>query len=1214
VGVTARATAPSVRLFPLVSVLVLVFGSAPAVTTAATAAAAGSAAPCRVVCLWPLACGCGDTGRAANATVRGPVPLPPHPPPSPPPLSLAVGLPLAVGVVPPPPQPRPPAHARASGRAVPAAAMETATEGGRRDGGGVQNVSSPSTVVAPSAETAAGGGYYGYVPVSPDDYPYAEDVDAAVAADEAGGPMSPGARETLYVNERMLRDRGRTSKRLLVGAAFFLVSFLVLLIWLILIATCKTGDLCRLLDRSTVIGDRDYRFKTFEFLLPSVYVWAAMTVSVAGMAVATFHALKVIREDVGTPRMVELATAIRQGSTAFLSEEYRYLFLLCLGVFVLLGIGTNWRLAGCYVMGALLSAVTGAAGMAIATRGNVRTAAAAHQGLAAALGVAFRSGTVMGLSVVCIGLGGVAAAYLMFQDVRALAGFSAGASTIALFARVAGGIFTKAADVGADLVGKVESSIPEDDPRNPATIADNVGDNVGDVAGMGADLFESFVGSIISTAILGGGLPYFYRSPLAMCVFNHLHIDRQCGPAGYPETLSYARYICFQNDRYLDYPTSTTWASNSIFVALPFMLAAVGVLACIVGTVGLRVSSSLDEDLNDPKQRSRVTGGLLWSLRANVLLTAVLVLLGAVGLCWGFFGGNSHFQAQSGFSKNGSPVPVFELDTSVANPCRGQYEADPADPVMLPQGQIVEGVYKPTTVLGFQHGAAHQTPWRLFLCILIGLSLGLAIGWVTEYFTSAAYGPTQGIASAGAFGAGAVMLQGLGVGMLSTLMPLAFVVAAILSAYALFGPYGIALAAVGMLSTLGVTMATDAYGPVADNAGGIAEMAKLPPSVRETTDALDALGNTTAATGKGFSNGSAVLTAYALLTALLQDSGELPSPRALVGSPFEPATALINQLRVVSLLDPYVLVSVLVGVMLPFLFGAFVILAVSRAAQAMIAEVRHQFRVIDGLRAGAIGVRPDHVRCVGIATRAALFEMILPGTIAFMSPLIVGFGFGQRALMGMLLAAIASSFVLGTMMSNAGGSFDNAKKLVETGEFGTRHAKSSEWHKATVAGDTLGDGMKDAAGPSLNILQKLMTSIGLVTIGLMNADQEDGWIGAILLGVTLLVVALFGMWNIKLNRDHRRAAAAAAAEHAAKETARAETEIKAPPKMVSPFFEDGRSIVAPDVVIPGSQLHEALHAVGMPRHAFADTLPGLSDRDEVDFSRSPARLMDGAAR
>lgn len=1087
--------------------------------------------------------------------------------------------------------------------------METATEG-PRDRAGVQNVSSPSTVVAPSADAAVDGGYYGYVPVSPDDYPYAEDVDARAAAEEAErGPMSPSARESHFVNERMLRDRGRTSKRLLIGAAFFLVSFLVLFIWLILIATCRTGDLCRLLDRSTVIGDRDYRFRAFEFLLPSVYVWAALTVATAGMAVATFHAIKVVRSDVGTPRMVELATAIRQGSSTFLSEEYRYLFLLCLGIFVLLGVGTNWRLAGCYVMGATLSALTGAVGMAIATRGNVRTAAAAHQGLAAALGVAFRSGSVMGMAVVCIGLAGVSAAYLMFQDVRALAGFSAGASTIALFARVAGGIFTKAADVGADLVGKVEANIPEDDPRNPATIADNVGDNVGDVAGMGADLFESFVGSIISTAILGAGLPYFYRSPLALCVFNHLHIDRQCGPVGYPETLSYARFICIQADRYLEYPTSTTWASNSIFVALPFMLAAVGVMACAVGTVGLRVSSSLDEDLSDAKQRSHVTGGLLWSLRTNVLITAVLVVLGSVGLCWGFFGGNSHFQAQRGFSLDGAPVPVFELDTTVANPCRGQFESNPADPVMLPLGQVVDGVYKPTTVLGFQHGAAHQTPWRLFLCILIGLGLGLGIGWVTEYFTSSAYGPTQGIASAGAFGAGAVMLQGLGVGMLSTLMPLAFVVSAILSAHALFGPYGIALAAVGMLSTLGVTMATDAYGPVADNAGGIAEMAKLPPSVRETTDALDALGNTTAATGKGFSNGSAVLTAFALLTALLQDSGQLPSPRSLVGSIFETPTALISELRIVSLLNPYVLVSVLVGVMLPFLFGAFVILAVSRAAQAMIAEVRHQFRVIPGLRDGAVGVRPDHVRCVAIATRAALFEMVLPGIIAFMAPLILGFGFGQQALIGMLLAAIASSFVLGTMMGNAGGSFDNAKKLVESGEFGTRHGKSSEWHKATVAGDTLGDGMKDAAGPSLNILQKLMTSIGLVTIGLMNEGREDGWVGAILLGVTLFIVALFGMWNIKLNRDHRRAAAAAAAQHAAAEAARAEAEVKAPPKMVSPFFEDGRSMATPDVVIPGSQLHEALHAVGMPQHALADTLPGLSSREEVDFGRTPARLM-----
>lgn len=742
--------------------------------------------------------------------------------------------------------------------------------------------------------------------------------------------------------------------------------------------------------------------------------------------------------------------------------------------------------------------------MLIATKGNVRTTAASEQSLSRGLNVAFRSGAVMGLSVVSIGLTGLGVCYLAFSDVRALAGFSAGASTIALFARVGGGIYTKAADVGADLVGKVEASIPEDDPRNPATIADNVGDNVGDVAGMGADLFESFVGSIIATAILGASLPYFFENKFALCVYNHLNIDLTCGsqaPNGSGATSavnpSYANQICLDGNLFEQYPSLTRLSSQSLFVLLPFTLAMVGIGASTLCTVYLYVPGG------EVKDKSDVMKKLLWSLRINTWLAGVLITAAAFGLTYGLFGPSSDFLTHRGFGQGDLDYYHLQMGPSQCQPR--------LDKPNLPNGDLRQGFFRPYDPIGFQFPPPTSVWWRLYLCIIIGLLLGIAIGELTEFFTSGSASPTKGIAASGEYGAGAVVIQGLGIGLLSVVAPLLLVFGTIIGTYALFSSYGIALAAVGMLSSLGITMATDAYGPVADNAGGIAEMAELPSHVRDTTDALDALGNTTAAVGKGFSNGSAVLTAYALLTALIQDSGLMPGPEALVGNPAEGAIprSFAYDTDVIDLVNVYVITSLLLGIMLPFLFGAFTMLAVSRAAQAMIVEVRRQFREIPGLREGRAGVRPDHERCIRISTIYSLAEMFLPGMVAIMSPLIIGFGFGQRALVGLLLGAIGSGYMLGIMMSNAGGAWDNAKKLVESGYFGKANSKGSEWHKATVAGDTVGDPFKDTSGPSMNILIKMMTVFGLVFVPKMKVELTDGWIGLVLLGATALIGVLF---------------------------------------------------------------------------------------------------------
>ena len=569
--------------------------------------------------------------------------------------------------------------------------------------------------------------------------------------------------------------------------------------------------------------------------------------------------------------------------------------------------------------------------MSIAIRANSRTVVKAQQGLNAALKVAFNSGAVMGVSVVSIGLIGMTAIYLLFRDVSIVAGFGFGASSIALFARVGGGIYTKAADVGADLVGKVEAGIPEDDPRNPATVADNVGDNVGDVAGMGADLFESYVGSIIATVALAATGAAFLK---------------------------------------LDDISDLEANFDAAMFTLPILVAAMGIIASILGTFLVRTKEGAD------------MGRLLWTLRTGIFGAGVLILIGS-----------------------GVAIQVLGL------------------------------------------------PFELFWVILTGLVAGQIIGTSSEVYTSYEFRFTKGIAAQTETGPATVIISGLGLGMISTLIPGVVIVIAIWLTNELAGTYGVALAAVGMLSTLGITLATDAYGPVADNAGGIAEQAHLGPEVRERTDALDSLGNTTAATGKGFAIGSAVLTALALMAAYSQATG----------------------VESFDLQDVNVLMGLLVGSIMPFLFAALTMQAVGRAANAMISEVRRQFREIDGLMEGTAPA--DYARAVDISTQGAMREMVLPGVLAVVAPLAVGAILGPEALAGLLIGAIATGFLLAIMMANAGGAWDNAKKYVEAGHHG---GKGSEQHAAAVVGDTVGDPFKDTSGPALNILIKLMSIVALV--------------------------------------------------------------------------------------------------------------------------------------
>ncbi|MDR2605723.1 MAG: sodium-translocating pyrophosphatase [Oscillospiraceae bacterium] len=740
--------------------------------------------------------------------------------------------------------------------------------------------------------------------------------------------------------------------------------------------------------------------------------WLVPICSVLGLFFAAIQAKRVLSASEGTDLMKKISASIRAGANAYLKRQYLVVGAFFVIMFIILEIMARFKLLTefvpfAFITGGFFSGLSGFIGMKIATSANARTAQASSESLNKGLRIAFSSGSVMGFTVVGLGMLDLSIWYILLRFVfklpidqmtQAMLTFGMGASSMALFARVGGGIFTKAADVGADLVGKVEAGIPEDDPRNPAVIADNVGDNVGDVAGMGADLYESYVGSVIAT--------------MALAI-----------SAGYGLT----------------------------GMLVPMALAAIGIIASIIGTFFVRTKEKASQK------------ELLRALRKGTYISSVIIILAAF-------------------------IVVKFIGAAEA-----------------PVGSTLEQIK--------EYGNA--VPIGVFWAIISGLVAGVLIAFFTEYYTSDASKPTQRLSDSALTGSATVIISGLSLGMMSTALPIIIVGISVLTSYflsggannAIAGLYGVGISAVGMLSTLGITLATDAYGPVADNAGGIAEMSELGAHVRERTDALDSLGNTTAATGKGFAVGSAALTALALIAAYIDEIGIKAQQifesdgLAKVQEIFKSATTVvvdgIEKINVDSIMDiritnPPVLIGLFIGVMLPFLFSSMTMQAVGRAAQSIVVEVRRQFKEIKGLMEGKPGVEADYAKCVEICTKGAQKEMIAPALLGIVTPVVVGLILGVNGVVGMLGGASACGFVLAIMMSNAGGAWDNAKKYIESGKHG---GKGSDAHKAAVVGDTVGDPFKDTSGPSINILMKLLSMVSIVFAGLVISFNLIGLIG-----------------------------------------------------------------------------------------------------------------------
>lgn len=1006
--------------------------------------------------------------------------------------------------------------------------------------------------------------YTGYKLLSAVDLQYDEDLEGATT----------GAAQQ-QVDSRMLRDKGKISKSMLLSIVLFSFSFISVLVWQVLIARCKVDTLCETIDESSELSS-DYPFHTIRFRVPSAMVWIGLPSGCLGLLAAAVTGFQLLKKSVGPARVVEVATILQKGSSALLSQQCIALFGTVLLTLIFLGITINWNTAACFGLGALVCINACLSGAAALTRGNTRTSAAARLGLREPFFAAFRSGSVICLSIYGIASIGISGAYLIFSDIRSVSGLAAGSSVVALLIRMSSGIFNRAASDNLDMLLEGPHRELARDSKGTPNIATCVGSGVGRVGSLGSDFFSSLAVAVTATAILGSSLPFYYRDPFALCVYNHLAIDQTCGPFGYPEELSYATYICSNDNLYLKYPTLTTWASNSAFVSVPFVLLAVGALVSLITTVNVYFSKSPISVLAHVDDVIAVVDSIKKRMILNIIVGYVVVTIGAAALCFGLFGANSDFQSYDGFGN--SNLAKRELDGS-ASQCISEFLNTDPNPFPIPQGAaLIAGDYSPVTVSGLSLGEARYTPWRLFLCIMIGVVLSsLLTGFSFQVFSIGLKGPVKRLYRAAQFSPGLGIIQGLGSGLLYSAVPTVLVGISVYASYKLYGPYGTGLTAVGFLSVAGPILTAAALGQVAASANDLAWASDLPDSTKATTGILGVFGNIVSASAMEISSTASVLSACAMLFVVAEQSGILPAPSDLIGSKEVAPARFIGSMNEISLLDVFVAISALVGTMVPIVLAGALIRASSSATAAIYYESCRQKPLTEE--------QPNYAQFFSRVSRTALLESTIPMLISVGVPLAVGFGFGQKAVVGLAAAAVCTGYVLGSALTTTSGIWTGVTQHLASMLIVDPLAGGSRGRLSSQVTD-----FWETAGPSLQVLTKVTTSVSVVMVTLMQEGRSRGWIGAVILAVG---IGLAGM-IIVFKRYRESVIMSGVGE-------RTGGEPRAPPKVVSPFYEDGPTI-DPATVRPGSQADEALQAVGNPTvHVSPKILPGLSDREESEL-------------
>jgi Na+/H+-translocating membrane pyrophosphatase len=1018
--------------------------------------------------------------------------------------------------------------------------------------------------------------YVGYQPRTLQDF---RDATLPTRSEDGQSEIQHGAgggRDVVTVeaaiDPSMLKDKPTIDRAAVTGFLFAIVVAIALIVLLGLGSRCRAG-ICSVTDRST--GEAaSYAFDTYRFNVPVQHVLSVLLASSACAAILALFAVLVIREDVGAPGLVAKGARIRAGSRGFLIREFIFLSPIVIALFIVIGFGANWRAAGCFAIGAAISALVGWFCTSIGTRGTTRLAAAMEHGALGASKVTLLVASVLSLTIVSSGLGGIALCYLIFQDVQALIGFCAGVSTFALIARSTGGCFAEGSNMNSYIYSVENGGAQREGPSVEESIVEKVAENLNGIAAVISDTLESYVGSIVAACILAASLPYFTDNQYALCVYNHLYIDKSC--VGYPNRSappSISRQICRLDNFFSEYKTSARSPSTSLFIALPLMVGLVGGLCTIVSTV-FTLTYNPTSGKTTGKDQSSVIKRVNNSTRMNIVLSTVLTTAGMAALCWGFFGQNSSFQSGlAGTTRKGFLRYEIKKEGIIGR-CALKSTG-------IPEGQFVRGPYRPIDSFGKFMPASAQIPWRLFLCIVLGISLGIADALVTEYMTGANYAPTLQVAASGRYGVAAVILRGVGVGMISVLLHIALVLATILGAHNLFGPYGVGLAAVGLVTSTCATAATWLSEPVLCSARSISSVDREPHSHLRHPGDFEEHVRRLAGSARCLSCVTAILTAYALFVVLVQSSSLIPSPRQLGGTLSSDPLKRVSSADEINLMDIYVAASTFGGLIAPYAVAALALFALSQCAMELRSNIKAQQHSEMG-KADSFAVMSPFIDAVPLVA------------LSIMCSLIVGFGLGQRALIGSALGVMVSGFTLAIMVSNSGESWSNAKLFTDSGSFGEKNGPGSHWSKAILAAECFGKPLKGTVGPALRGLMKIVPSYGVIAIPVMQVGPTRGWIGAILLICLMLGAGFALIYRERSTARIRRQYAPLKKKHEL-------TDGLGGPLGSSPFYEPGPGIPTA-CLAPGSQLlaeHKALTMSGEEHHG-ALSLPAY-----VEYAEAP---------